>query len=242
MLDGTVAKLYGLTSTDQQALPDTLTINAPYASARDRGLARITEEQAQAFITCLEKELAGAFGAGGHRILDTDSGTSTCVGADLGIWGTSRGAQPIMRGLMTGRGAAIGRPCDIPVSLVVVVQNALAHAWRRLLEEVADGNFAICGEEENTITERSYMILDDLYSNEPATVQGLSVFQTPVREGNLGNRAGNKRNCQPDLTFCPLRGQLETRSSAMATIFVECKPTDCPAPSLAEARETLRNH
>jgi hypothetical protein len=68
MLDGTVAKLYGLTSTDQQVLSDTLAINAPYASARDRGLARITEEQAQAFITCLEKELAGAFGAGGHRV------------------------------------------------------------------------------------------------------------------------------------------------------------------------------
>ena len=68
MLDDTVAKLYGLTSTDQQVLSDTLAINAPYASARDRGLARITEEQAQAFINCLEKELAGAFGAGGHQV------------------------------------------------------------------------------------------------------------------------------------------------------------------------------
>ncbi|MCK7546255.1 SAM-dependent methyltransferase [Marinobacter bryozoorum] len=68
LLDYTVGQLYGLSSTDQQVLSDTLAINAPYASARDEGLARITEEQAQAFITCLGKALAGAFGAGGHRV------------------------------------------------------------------------------------------------------------------------------------------------------------------------------
>lgn len=67
-LDRTVAQLYGLSSTDQQVMSDTLTINAPYASARDRGLARTTEEQAQAFIARLEKELTGAFGVGGHRV------------------------------------------------------------------------------------------------------------------------------------------------------------------------------
>ena len=107
---------------------------------------------------------------------------------------------------MTGQGPATGRPSDIPVFLMVIVQNALAHAWRRLLKEVAEGHFTICGKDEDTITERLYMILDDLYSNEPETIQGFSVFQTPVREGNLRNRAGNKLDCQPDLTFRPLRG------------------------------------
>lgn len=68
MLDRTVAQLYGLSSADQQVVSDTLAINAPYASARDRGLARVTEEQAKKFIARLEKELAGAFGAGGHRV------------------------------------------------------------------------------------------------------------------------------------------------------------------------------
>lgn len=68
MLDHTVGQLYGLSSADQQALSDTLTINAPYASARERGLAKVTEEQVQAFITCLEKELAGAFGVGGYQV------------------------------------------------------------------------------------------------------------------------------------------------------------------------------
>lgn len=135
-----------------------------------------------------------------------------------------------MRGLMTGGEAATGRPCAIPVLLMTVVQNALAHAWRILLRRVADGHFAICGEEEDTITEWLYMILDDLYSNEPETIQGFSLFQTPVREGNLRNRIGNRRDCQPDLAFRPLRGQLNTRSSAMAAIFVECKPIDSAHP------------
>lgn len=131
---------------------------------------------------------------------------------------------------MTGRGTTTGRPCNIPESLMIVVQNALAHAWRQLLEEVAERQFSICDEEEDTITERLYMILDDIYSNDPEAVQGFSIFQTPVREGNLRNRAGNKRDCQPDLTFRPLRGQLDTRSSTMAAIFVECKPIDSTHP------------
>ncbi|PAU75294.1 hypothetical protein CK498_19330 [Halomonas salipaludis] len=134
-----------------------------------------------------------------------------------------------MRGLMTGGGVA-GSPCEIPMSLMVVVQNTLAHAWRLLLEQVDNGQFAICGEEEDTITERLYMILDDLYTNEPDTIQGFSLFQLPVREGNLANRAGDKRDNQPDLAFRPLRGLLDTRSSAMAAIFVECKPIDSKHP------------
>lgn len=135
-----------------------------------------------------------------------------------------------MRGLMTGRGTSAERPSVIPMSLIAVVQNALAHAWRILLEQVAEGKFAICGEEEDTITEQLYMILDDLYTNEPDTIQGFSQFQLPVREGNLANRAGNKLDNQPDLAFRPLRGQLDTRSIAMAAIFVECKPIDSAHP------------
>ena len=67
-LDYTVGQLYGLSTTDQQVLSDTLMVNAPYASARDKGLAKTEEEQAQAFIVCLKKELAGVLGAGGHQV------------------------------------------------------------------------------------------------------------------------------------------------------------------------------
>lgn len=135
-----------------------------------------------------------------------------------------------MRGLMTGRGATTEKPCNIPIILMSIVQNMLAHAWLRLLEEVTTGNFAICGQEEDTITERLYMILDDIYSNDLESIQGLSLFQTPVREGNLANRKRDKLDVQPDLTFRPLRGQLQTRSSVMAAIFVECKPIDSSHP------------
>lgn len=68
MLDRTVAQLYGLSSADLKVVSDTLAINAPYASARNRGLARITEQQAQTFIDNLEKELASVFDLGGHRL------------------------------------------------------------------------------------------------------------------------------------------------------------------------------
>ncbi|MGO2008662.1 HsdM family class I SAM-dependent methyltransferase [Vreelandella alkaliphila] len=68
MLDHTVAQLYGLSSADQQVVSDTLAINAPYASARGRGLARITEQQAHTFINNLEKELAATFEVGGHSV------------------------------------------------------------------------------------------------------------------------------------------------------------------------------
>lgn len=131
---------------------------------------------------------------------------------------------------MTGQGLAQSEPSAIPESLMAVVQNALAYAWRLLLEEVTQGQFSICGEEEDKITERLYMILDYLFSNESEIIPSLSLFQTPIREGNLRNRAGDKLDCQPDLTFRPLKGQLVARSSAMAAIFVECKPIDSRHP------------
>lgn len=68
LLDNTVAKLYGLSANDQQILSDTLSTNAPYASARTRGLAQTTEEQVQEFISCITKELTDAFGAGGYGV------------------------------------------------------------------------------------------------------------------------------------------------------------------------------
>ncbi len=79
-----------------------------------------------------------------------------------------------------------------------VVQNALAHAWRQFaLRTSPKGNSPFCGEEEDTITERLYMILDELSSNYPESIKGLSLFQTPVREGNLRNRTGTRLDCQP---------------------------------------------
>ncbi|WP_250460304.1 HsdM family class I SAM-dependent methyltransferase [Microbulbifer litoralis] len=67
-LDGTIARLYGLSTRDQQVLSDTLAVGAPYASARNRGLSAITKKQAQEFISHLEKELASVFSAGGHFV------------------------------------------------------------------------------------------------------------------------------------------------------------------------------
>lgn len=145
-----------------------------------------------------------------------------------------------MSGLMTGdRAGAAG---EIPYSMMCVVQNALALAWRRLLEQVDAGRFAICGIEEDTITEQLYMLLCQLHATEPEAVDGFDLIETPVREGNLRNCNGKRPDCQPDLTFRPVRGQIPTSNSALTGIFVECKPIDRkhPVPSCYCAEGLVR--
>lgn len=136
-----------------------------------------------------------------------------------------------MRGLMSGRWKVPDQHIsEISISLMAVVQNVLGHAWRVLLAEVADGKFSICNAHEDVITERLYMILGSLHASEPEAVKGFALFETPVREGNLRNQQGDRPDCQPDLTFRPLRGQISTKNSVTAGIFVECKPVDSQHP------------
>jgi hypothetical protein len=146
-----------------------------------------------------------------------------------------------MRGLMTG-GAAATAPGAIPYSLVCVVQNAIALAWGRLQEKVGAGDFSICGAHEDVITEKLYMILGELHAAGAGEVGGFAMFETPVREGNLRNCNGQRPDCQPDLTFRPLRGHIPTSNSALAGIFVECKPIDSahPIPSCYCAEGLIR--
>jgi hypothetical protein len=70
------------------------------------------------------------------------------------------------------------------------------------------------------------MILDQIYTDQPELIKGFALFETPVREANVRNYKGDKLDCQPDLTFRPLRGQVPFKSSVMGAIFVECKPID----------------
>ena len=136
-----------------------------------------------------------------------------------------------MRGLMSGyRKVSDQYICEIPISLMAVVQNALCQAWRILLTEVADGQFSICNAHEDVITERLYMILGSLHACESEVVKGFALFETPIREGNLRNQQGDRLDCQPDLTFRPLRGKISTKNSVTTGIFVECKPIDSQHP------------
>lgn len=141
-----------------------------------------------------------------------------------------------MSGLMTrvwSRPAAVIAPAPIAPSLLLVVQNALAVAWRALLEEVKNGLFSICDAEEDDITERLYMILGEMHAAGEAAVSGLSQFETPVREGNMRNHDRKHKDKQPDLAFRPLRGYIQTSNTVPAAIFIECKPIDHrhPLPS-----------
>jgi len=137
-----------------------------------------------------------------------------------------------MSGLMT-RGltaASAAFPAKISVSLLVVVQNTLSTAWRILLEAVEAGEFSICAATEDEITERLHLILGELHAIGDDAVRGLSQFETSIREGNLRNFNGDHLDRQPDLTFRPLRGHIQTRNTVPTAIFIECKPIDSDHP------------
>lgn len=141
-----------------------------------------------------------------------------------------------MSGLMTRswmRPAPALAPVSIAPSLLTVVQNTLAMAWRELVQDDQRGQFSICGATEDEITERLYMILGEIHVAGDAAVLGMSKFETPVREGNVRNFDGKHLDKQPDLTFRPLRGYIPTHNSVPAAIFIECKPIDSrhPLPS-----------
>jgi hypothetical protein len=68
LLDRTVAEIYGLTPLDQQTITDTLATRAPFASARKRAQQPVSDQEARRFCDRVEKELAAAFEAGGHRV------------------------------------------------------------------------------------------------------------------------------------------------------------------------------
>jgi hypothetical protein len=137
-----------------------------------------------------------------------------------------------MNGLMTKRLVAVpaANPAKIPVSLLIVVQNTLSTAWQVLLRAVEAGEFSICAATEDQITERLHLILGELHTAGDNAVRGLSQFETSIREGNVRSFDGQHLDCQPDLTFRPLRGHIETGNTVPTAIFIECKPIDRAHP------------
>lgn len=140
-----------------------------------------------------------------------------------------------MSGLMTQarRPTADANVAAIPLFLMIVVQNVMSTAWRILLEEIGEGDFSICNSTEDQITERLYMILCALDAAGNNAVPGLSLLQTPVREGNVRNHDGAHLDKQPDLAFRPIRNLISCGNTALLAIFIECKPIDArhPLPS-----------
>lgn len=134
-----------------------------------------------------------------------------------------------MSGLMTQalrRPTAGGKVAAIPLFLMIVVQNAMSTAWRILLEKIGEGDFSICNSTEDQITERLHMILGELEAAGDSVVPGLSLLQTPVREGNVRNHDGAHLDKQPDLAFRPIRNLISCGNTVTLAIFIECKPID----------------
>lgn len=140
-----------------------------------------------------------------------------------------------MSGLMTQalRPTAGGKVAEIPLSLMIVVQNVMSTAWRSLLQQVKEGHFSICNATEDQITERLHMILGELDTAGDSAVLGLSQLQSPVREGNVRNYDGAHLDKQPDLAFRPIRNLISCGNTVPTAIFIECKPIDAghPVPS-----------
>jgi hypothetical protein len=95
------------------------------------------------------------------------------------------------------------------------------------------GNFSICKAEEDEITEQLQIILGELHAADPEEVPGYASFSMPGRDSKLRSYDGKHLDRQPDLTFHPLRGTIQATNTALAGIFVECKPIDLdhPVPS-----------
>lgn len=67
-LDSNIAQLYGLSAREKQIISDTLSISAPHASSRNRGLAGTSKKQVKKFLSSLEKELTSVFSVGGYSV------------------------------------------------------------------------------------------------------------------------------------------------------------------------------
>jgi hypothetical protein len=130
-----------------------------------------------------------------------------------------------MIGLMTGTVKTSDHVVQIPDSLIRIVADVLAVAWRHLLKEYDNPTF--CKFVEDDITEKLYMILGEIDDDPMEELRGLAQLQSPVREGNMRNYNNSHPDKQPDLTWRPAKGLLgNVGNTATAAIFIECKPVD----------------
>lgn len=136
-----------------------------------------------------------------------------------------------MSGLMTGwrRPGPPKQVSPIASALMRVVENALSQAWRVLMDDVAAGRFSLCLAKEDEITEQLQIILGELHAAKPEEVKGFTQFSLG-RDSKLRSYDGQHLDRQPDLTFYPLCGSIPSTNSALAGIFVECKPIDSGHP------------
>jgi hypothetical protein len=134
-----------------------------------------------------------------------------------------------MIGLMTGALKTPDHEVKIPNSLIKIVTNVIAVAWRRLIQDYDNKNF--CNFVEDEITEKLYMIIGEMDDDPTEELRELANLQSPVREGNIRNYNGDHIDKQPDLTWRPKKGLLgKVGNTATAAIFVECKPVDIAHP------------
>ena len=70
-LDAFVGGLFSLTKAEQQVVSDTVTFNGPYAVVREQAMRNVPPEEADAFITTLERAIQPFFKAVGQEVQAT---------------------------------------------------------------------------------------------------------------------------------------------------------------------------
>ncbi|MDB6018104.1 MAG: hypothetical protein JWR19_2593 [Pedosphaera sp.] len=70
-LDAFVGELFGLTKAEQQVVSDTVTFNGPYAVVREQAMRNVPPEEADAFVSTLERAILPFFKAVGQKVKAT---------------------------------------------------------------------------------------------------------------------------------------------------------------------------
>jgi len=67
-LDAFIGGLFGLTKAEQQVVSDTVTFNGPYAVVREQAMRNVPQEEADAFVSTLERAIQPFFKAVGQKV------------------------------------------------------------------------------------------------------------------------------------------------------------------------------
>ena len=128
------------------------------------------------------------------------------------------------RGLLSRVPAREAMPFSSPFTPaeLLIIEDAIIAAWARLQRE---GTTVELGEIDLTL--RLIKQLDRLMNDETEPVPGFdaTVFETPVRGGELANYLGTRREERPDMVFRRV-GRAPSGEKTFWGLFVECKRID----------------
>jgi len=113
---------------------------------------------------------------------------------------------------------------DLPVSVKLIILQAIEVAWERIVEHSEQHGGALAEEGEEILTTRLEESLNDLLTeaDHPSGFSA-SLFQTVVREASVTSYDDRSLKKKPDLTFRLVSSEPGREPSSHRGLFVECK-------------------